>query len=184
MSIDSAAPAGLAPALRTLYLVRFGFAVTWAVLLFLTAAEIGPVSGALLVLYPLFDVAAIVVDSRSSRTGRASSALYANIAVSTIAAAGLTFAVLSGIPAVLQVWGAWAVVSGVAQLAAGFTRRSLGGQWPMIISGGLSTLAGTSFILQAGSEGATLHNLAGYAAVGGVFFLVSALRLDRGRRDG
>lgn len=181
MSI-AASPASLAPTLRTLYLVRFGFAVTWAVLLFLTATEIGPVSGTLLVLYPLFDVAAVVVDSRASRAGRASAALYANIAVSSLAAAGLAFAVLSGIPAVLRVWGAWAIVSGLAQLAAGVTRRSLGGQWPMIISGAISTLAGTSFIVQAGGEGPTLRNLAGYAAIGGVFFLVSALRLGRRRR--
>ncbi|SDM08906.1 hypothetical protein SAMN04488074_116112 [Lentzea albidocapillata subsp. violacea] len=178
MSIDAASPAGLAPTLRALYLVRFGFAVVWAVLVFLTATEIGPVSGTLLVLYPLFDVAAIVVDSRTSHGG-ASLALYANIAVSTLAVAGLAFAVTSGIPAVLQVWGAWAVVSGVAQLAVGVVRRSLGGQWPMILSGGISTLAGTSFVLQAGAEGATLSNLAGYAAIGGVFFLVSALRLRR-----
>jgi uncharacterized membrane protein HdeD (DUF308 family) len=172
--------ANLAPALRTLYLVRFGFALAWAVVLFLTATEIGPVSGTLLVLYPLFDVAAIVVDSRRSGAGRASAALYANIAVSTLAAAGLAFAVTSGIPAVLRVWGAWAIVSGLAQLAAGLVRRSLGGQWPMILSGALSTLAGTSFILQAGGADATLRNLAGYAAIGGVFFLVSALRLGRG----
>jgi uncharacterized membrane protein HdeD (DUF308 family) len=177
----AASSAGLAPALRTLYLVRFGFAVTWAVLLFLTATEIGPVSGTLLVLYPIFDVAAVVVDSRASRAGRASAALYANIAVSALAAVGLAFAVQSGIPAVLRVWGAWAIVSGLAQLAAGITRRSLGGQWPIIISGAISTLAGTSFIVQAGGADATLRNLAGYAAIGGVFFLVSALRLGRRR---
>ena len=151
----------------------------WAVLLFLTATGIGPVSGTLLVLYPLFDVAAIVVDSRRSGTGRASAALYANIAVSTLATAGLAFAVTSGIPAVLRVWGAWAIVSGLAQLAVGLARRGLGGQWPMIVSGAISALAGTSFIVQAGGAGATLRNLAGYAAIGGVFFLVSALRLGR-----
>lgn len=176
MSIRTESPTSLAPALRTLYLVRFGFAIVWAALLFLTGTEIGLVSGALLVLYPLFDVAAVVVDSRTSRGG-ASAALYANIAVSTVAAAGLAFAVTSGVPAVLRVWGAWAVVSGVAQLAVGLVRRRFGGQWPMIISGAVSTLAGTSFILQAGGAGATLSNLAGYAAIGGVFFLVSALRL-------
>ncbi|GLY55145.1 hypothetical protein [Lentzea sp. NBRC 102530] len=168
----------LAPALRTLYFVRFGFAIVWATLLFVTGSEIGLVSGTLLVLYPLFDVAAIVIDSRTSR-GKASLALYANIAVSLAAAAGLAFAVSSGIPAVLRVWGAWAVVSGVAQLAVALVRRGMGGQWPMILSGGISTLAGTSFVLQAGAEGATLSNLAGYAAIGGVFFLVSALRLRR-----
>jgi hypothetical protein len=39
----SAAP-GLGPVLRRLYLLRFGFALVWAVLLFLTASDLGPVS--------------------------------------------------------------------------------------------------------------------------------------------
>jgi hypothetical protein len=47
------------------------------------------------------------------------------------------------------------------------------------ISGALSTVAGTTFVLQAGQEGAGLSILAGYAVVGGIFFLVSALRLGR-----
>lgn len=49
----------------------------------------------------------------------------------------------------------------------------------MIASGGLSTLAGASFIAQAGTADPSLRNLAGYAFLGGVFFLVSALRLKR-----
>lgn len=179
MSIDAASPATLAPALRTLYLVRFGFAVVWAVLLFLTGAEIGLVSGTLLVLYPLFDVAAIVVDSRAARAGRASAALYANIAVSTLAAAGLAFAVTSGIPAVLRVWGVWAVVSGVAQLVVGLVRRGLGGQWPMIISGGLSVLAGGSFFAAASAADPAMTNAIGYAIPGAIFFLIAAIRLGR-----
>lgn len=51
----------------------------------------------------------------------------------------------------------------------------------MIASGGLSTLAGGSFIVQAGQDGASLGALAGYAFLGGVFFLVSALRMGRAR---
>ncbi|MEV4116382.1 hypothetical protein [Nonomuraea sp. NPDC049695] len=35
----------------------------------------------------------------------------------------------------LRVWGAWAVVAGLVQLIVGVTRRKMGGQWPMIISG-------------------------------------------------
>jgi hypothetical protein len=49
----------------------------------------------------------------------------------------------------------------------------------MILSGGISVVAGTSFILQASADGASLTNLAGYALLGGIFFLVSALRLGR-----
>jgi hypothetical protein len=49
----------------------------------------------------------------------------------------------------------------------------------MIISGAISTIAGTSFVLQATQPNASLVNLAGYAALGGLFFLVSAVRLGR-----
>ncbi|GAA5161783.1 membrane protein [Pseudonocardia eucalypti] len=173
------APAIAAPALRRLYLVRFGFALTWAAGLFSTASGIGPVSAALLVIYPLFDMGAAVVDARSSRGSRSVQGLYVNIAISAVAAAGLVFAVTSGIPAVLRVWGAWAVVAGLVQLVVALRRRKLGGQWAMIASGGISTLAGISFFPQAAAPGASLGNLAGYALLGGVFFLVSALRLGR-----
>jgi uncharacterized membrane protein HdeD (DUF308 family) len=165
----------VAPALRRLYFVRFGFALVWAALMFTAAKDIGPLSATLLVIYPLFDVAAAIVDVRSSRkTG-----LYVNIAISSLAAIGLAFAAASGIPAALRVWGAWAVVAGLIQLVVGLSRRRMGGQWPMILSGGISVLAGSSFILGAGKDGATLNNLAGYALLGGIFFLVSALRLGR-----
>jgi uncharacterized membrane protein HdeD (DUF308 family) len=50
----------------------------------------------------------------------------------------------------------------------------------MILSGAISTAAGTTFILQSTRDGAGLSTLAGYAVAGGVFFLVSALRLRRG----
>jgi uncharacterized membrane protein HdeD (DUF308 family) len=80
---------------------------------------------------------------------------------------------------VLRVWGAWAVVSGLSQLVVGVSRRTLGGQWPMIVSGAVSTIAGASFVLQATQPDASLVNLAGYAVLGGLFFFVSALLLGR-----
>jgi uncharacterized membrane protein HdeD (DUF308 family) len=166
-----------ASALRRLYLVRFGFAVVWAVLLFLMSKNLGPATVALLVLYPLFDVAAAVVDARSSRATGPVRGLYVNIAISLLAAAGVAVAAASGLPAVLTVWGAWAIVSGLVQLFVGVSRRAMGGQWPMILSGGISVLAGSSFIVMASAADPTLANLAGYAAIGGIFFVVSALRL-------
>jgi hypothetical protein len=54
------AAGAVAPVLRRLYLVRFGFALVWAVVLVATASSIGPVTAALLVIYPVFDVAAAV----------------------------------------------------------------------------------------------------------------------------
>jgi uncharacterized membrane protein HdeD (DUF308 family) len=171
--------ATVAQALRRLYFVRFGFALVWAVALFSTASTIGPVSATLLVIYPLFDVVAAVVDVRASRASRSGLGLYVNIAISVIAAVGLLFAVTSGVPAVLQVWGVWAVSAGLVQLVVALRRRTLGGQWAMIASGTISTVAGISFFLQASAPHASLGNLAGYALLGGIFFLVSALRLSR-----
>jgi uncharacterized membrane protein HdeD (DUF308 family) len=176
VSTATAPTVGIAPALRRLYFVRFGFALVWAGLLATTASTLGPLSVTLLVLYPVFDVAAALIDVRSDRS---TVGLYVNIAISGLAGIGLAFAATSGIPAVLRVWGAWAIVSGLTQLVVGVSRRELGGQWAMIASGGLSTVAGTFFVLQAAQPMASLVNLAGYAAVGGLFFLVSALRLGR-----
>ncbi|MGW8491581.1 hypothetical protein [Streptomyces sp. NPDC055886] len=168
--------------LRKLYLLRFGFAAVWAALLFATADTLGTLTATLLVIYPLFDVACAVVDIRSARTnGQPVRALYVNVALSALTGIGLAVAATSGIPAVLRIWGAWAITAGVVQLVVGIARRHLGGQWAMIASGGISTLAGASFIAQAGQGGASLTGLAGYAFLGGVFFLVSALRLGRAR---
>ncbi len=165
--------------LRTLYYVRFGFAVVWAGLLLLTAAALSPVSIALLVLYPLFDVAAAVIDFRSAGTTRPRAPLYLNMALSLITAVALAVAVSSGIPGVLRVWGVWAITAGIVQLIIAIQRYRLGGQWAMILSGGISVLAGTTFILQSGGANASLTTLAGYATLGGVFFLISAIRLHR-----
>ncbi|GAB7039206.1 hypothetical protein JCM9533A_30560 [Catenuloplanes niger JCM 9533] len=162
--------------LRQLYFVRFGFALAWAALLFGTGADLNPVSIALLVSYPLFDVAAAIVDLRANGP---TPTLWANVAVSTLTAAGLAVAVTSGIPAVLGVWGAWAVAAGAIQLVVALGRRALGGQWPMIISGGQSVLVGITFLLQLGAENPTLVTLSGYALLGGVYFLISAFRLRK-----
>jgi uncharacterized membrane protein HdeD (DUF308 family) len=169
----------IASTLRRLYFVRFAFAIVWALVMFTTAEHLGPLAMTLLVLYPLFDVGAAVIDARASRATGSPVLLYVNIAVSVLAAAGLAFAGGSGIPAVLRVWGAWAVVAGLVQLIVGVNRRGMGGQWPMIISGGISVLAGGSFIAGASADDPVLTNAIGYAIPGAVFFLISAIRLGR-----
>jgi len=133
----------------------------------------------LLVVYPLVDVAAAVVDARASGARE----LVLNIVISSLAALGLALAATSGIPAALRVWGAWAVLAGIVQLIVALRRRRLGGQWAMILSGGISVLAGASFIAMASRDDASLTSLAGYAVLGGVFFLISAIRLGRAARN-
>src|SRR4051812_12202117 len=177
MSATTAAPATAAPTtipstLRRLYLVRAGFAIVWALVLLTTTSDLGAVAVTLLVLYPLVDVAAAVVDARASSPGRAPTLLLVNVAVSLVAGAGLAIACASGIPAVLRVWGAWAVLAGLVQLLLGVARRGMSGQWPMIVAGGISVLAGAAFIVGASANDPTLAGLAGYAILGGIFFLV------------
>ncbi|MEV0614749.1 DUF308 domain-containing protein [Nonomuraea sp. NPDC050404] len=181
MSSIAASPgiSGTAITLRRLYFVRFAFAIVWALVMFTTAANLGPLAITLLVLYPLFDVAAAIIDARASRTTGSPALLYVNVAVSLITAIAVAIAGTSGIPAVLRVWGAWAIVAGAVQLVVAVTRRKMGGQWPMIISGAISVLAGASFILGAAAPDPTLTNAAGYAIPGGIFFLISAIRLGR-----
>ncbi|WP_353940548.1 hypothetical protein ABII15_02320 [Streptomyces sp. HUAS MG91] len=176
----SAAP--VAAALRRLYFARFAFAIVWALVMFTMTTRISPAGAVLLVLYPLFDVGAAVVDARSSRGTGSPGLLYVNMAVSLLAAVGVALACASGVPAVLRVWGAWAVVSGLVQLIVGVSRRAMGGQWPMILSGAVSALAGASFVASAGADAPTLTSAIGYAVPGGVLFLVSALRLGRASR--
>jgi uncharacterized membrane protein HdeD (DUF308 family) len=105
------------------------------------------------------------------------------MALSLLAAIGLGFAVTSGLSAVMVVWGLWAITAGAVQLIVALLRRKLGGQWPMVLSGGISVLAGASFVLQsAKSESAV--GLGGYAVLGAVFFLISAIRLHRAAEGG
>ncbi|WP_459547446.1 hypothetical protein [Nocardia sp. X0981] len=171
--------AGSIKGLRNLYYARFGFAIVWAALLIPAAATLTPATITLLLIYPLFDVAAAVIDFRTSGTARPAVPLYINMALSLLTALGLAAAVASGIPDVLRVWGVWAITAGIVQLIVAIRRYRLGGQWAMILSGGISTLAGASFIASAGAPDASLTTLAGYATLGGIFFLISAIRLHR-----
>ncbi|XUL93113.1 hypothetical protein ACQ86D_46380 [Streptomyces galilaeus] len=183
-STASAEHVNVTPALRRLYVIRFVFAAAWAVLLLLSGSDLTVATRLLLFLYPAFDVVAAVVDARSARADRLVKGLYTNIAVSSLAAVGVAVASASGVADVLRVWGAWAVVSGLVQLLVGVARRPMGGQWAMIASGGISVLAGGNFLRSASQDDPSLTTLAGYATLGGIFFLVSAFRLSRSNQRG
>lgn len=163
--------------LSRLYAVRFVFALVWAGLVLLTGPDLDVVTRTLLVLYPAFDVVAIAADAWTGRTER--SLLRSNLAASAAALIGVAFAATSGAPAVLRVFGAWAIVSGISQLLVGRARFGRGGQVPMILSGAISTLAGIAFVVQAAGDAPSIDALAGYAVLGGVFFAISAARRPR-----
>ncbi len=173
--------------LRSLHLVRAAFSLTWVTLVVTTSAALVSVdrptglAAVLLVSYPLWDVLATVFERRVADTGaphRGSSA--ANIAVGLAATVAIAVAVLDTIGTAMLVFGAWALLAGAIQLVTAIRRRMVvGAQWPMMVSGGLSVLAGASFAVMSRSSTSGLSAIAGYAAIGAFWFLVSAAALTR-----
>lgn len=72
----------------------------------------------------------------------------------------------------------WATLAGLLQLATAVRRWKAGAQWAMILSGGQSALVGGLFITQAHTPvTGSAKTLAGYAAMGAIYFLISAIWL-------
>jgi Short repeat of unknown function (DUF308) len=182
----AATPAGL----RSLYLIRVVFSLIWVVLLFATSASLKSkdaptaVAAVLLVIYPLWDAIATLLERHLAGPGSTSRDSAVNIALGLAATVGMIVAVLSTIGTALLAFGVWALLSGAIQLVTAIRRRrAVGAQWPMIISGGLSVLAGASFAAMSGSAGSGLSTVGGYSAFGAFWFLVAAIALTlRARR--
>ncbi|NNN29439.1 hypothetical protein HLK59_03525 [Streptomyces sp. S3(2020)] len=177
--------------LRSLYLIRAAFSLIWVTLLGTTSASLvsadkpTPVSAVLLVLYPLWDVIATRLEHRMTGTGSTDRAGAVNVALGLATTVVMIAAVFSTVGTVLLVFGLWALLSGAIQLAVAIRRRrTVGAQWPMIISGGLSVLAGASFAAMSASATSGLSGVAGYSGFGAWWFLVSAIALSlRNRRE-
>lgn len=164
--------------LRKFYFLRAGVAFAWVAVVLLSAPASMPVAGALLFLYPAWDAIANLVDARRSGGLQANPGQKFNALVSTVTAVAMVFAfALHGNAGGVLVFGAWALLAGLFQLAVGIRRRKLGGQAFMMISGVQSALAGAFFIVQAFHVAPGLAQLAPYAAFGGLYFLLSALWL-------
>lgn len=169
----------IARSLRRLYVVRFVFAIVWAGLLFATAASAGPLLTALLILYPLFDAGAVLWQVRAAaRSDRSTASEWVNVVVSVLVAIALGVTSTFSLAAALAVWGAWAIGAGVPQLISAVRNRHAGGQVPQMLSGGISVFAGAAFLFQGIQGATTIAGVGGYATLGAIFFLVSAIRLS------
>ena len=164
--------------LRKLYFIRFGFALVWSALLFALGGSGGVILTVLLVVYPLADALAVLWQLRAEGREQASRVPeLINVLVSLVATVALGWVSTVSVGGVLLVWGLWAITSGAVQLIAALLRRGLGGQVPLIVSGAISVLAGIGFA--AGSAQATSAvGIGGYTLLGGVLFLVAAIRLS------
>jgi uncharacterized membrane protein HdeD (DUF308 family) len=167
---------------RRISVVRAVFALLWGAALVIAVGGEMPSTdatlpigvAALLASYPLIDVVASLLGSAHADTR----VLRTNAAISSVAVVAVAIAAFgSDAGSTLVAFGAWAAVSGALQLAlAVHRRRTQGRQLPMIVSGGLSTVAGISFLAASGMDEAHLANIAGYMAFGAVLFLLFAWR--------
>ncbi|TDO24562.1 hypothetical protein [Pedobacter duraquae] len=174
--------ADTANSLRTLYFVRAAFSIIWVILVALLAKTSSGVASVLLIIYPAWDVFGTILDIRAQSTGTSKMPQYINAAISTITTIAVALALQKGVPEALMVFGAWAILTGLIQLILAIKRRkTLGGQWPMIISGGQSILGGSSFIVLAHDPTMGITSLAGYAAFGAFYYLLAAYRLGKMR---
>jgi hypothetical protein len=165
--------------LKTYYFARTAFSAAWVAAAFTIGQQSSSVAAILLLVYPAWDAAANYVDaSRSGGLGdNRTQAL--NVFVSFVTTVAVALALRMSMNWVVGVFGAWALLSGLFQLGTAVRRwKSYGAQWAMVLSGGQSAVAGGFFIAQARlPTPPSITNLAGYAAVGAFYFLISAVWL-------
>jgi uncharacterized membrane protein HdeD (DUF308 family) len=165
-------------------IVRALLALVWAAALVIavgdqvpsTSSDLPVAAAVLLASYPAIDVVASIAGALGTDASTRLLRLNAAIGVLAIAAIGVTaFGADAG--ATLAAFGAWAAVSGAVQFAIAIhVRRTEGRQLPMLVSGGLSTIAGLAFLASSGMDDAHLAGIGGYMALGAVLFLLSAHR--------
>ncbi|WP_345817638.1 DUF308 domain-containing protein (plasmid) [Paraburkholderia sp. PREW-6R] len=169
--------------LKRYYFARAAFSLVWVALAFAEGQHVIAIGAALLIIYPLWDALANYVDMSRSGGMRENPTQAINVFASAAVAIAATIVLHVNASIVLDVFGVWAVLSGMLQLATAIRRRKhAGAQWAMILSGAQSAVAGILFIVQASAATPpAIVKVAGYAAVGAIYFLVSALWLAVGQ---
>jgi hypothetical protein len=169
--------------LKQYYFTRAAVSVIWVALAFAVGMHSTLGAAILLVIYPAWDALANYLDlSRSG--GKADNGSQAiNVAISAATTAAVILALKTDPAWVLGVFGVWAILSGLLQLATALRRwKQSGAQWAMILSGAQSALAGGFFLTLAPSPLLpAIAHIAGYAGVGAAYFLISAVWLSVGQ---
>jgi hypothetical protein len=165
--------------LKTYYYLRFAVSAVWVALAFTVAKSMPQLAAVMLVAYPAWDALANYLDASQSGGLARNKSQILNFVVSVLTAVAVATTLPQGMHAVLQIFGVWAVLSGLFQLITGVRRwKSYGAQWAMILSGAQSGLAGTHMLSKAaGAAPVSIADIAPYAAFGAFYFLVSAVSL-------
>lgn len=163
--------------LQRYYFLRAGVSIAWIALAVLVGRQSAAVGALLLVLYPAWDALANYIDARRTGGLSANRTQMFNFVISVVTAVAIGIALTAGMVTTIKVFGVWAILSGLLQLATAVRRwKSAGGQWVMILSGAQSAAAGAFFFKQA-SSGIPLDvtTVAPYAGLGAFYFLLSAI---------
>lgn len=174
--------------LKRYYFTRAIVSALWVAVALAVGTQNPTVAAVLLLIYPAWDAAANWLDARRSGGLANNRTQFLNVVVSAAVTLCVAVALTSGMNAVMAVIGVWAVASGLLQLSTAVRRwKSQGAQWAMVPSGAQSALAGGLFFAQSRmATPPSIANIAGYAGVGAVYFLVSAvwltLKQARGRQ--
>ncbi|MBB5163140.1 DUF308 domain-containing protein [Mycobacterium sp. AZCC_0083] len=165
--------------LKSYYALRGAVSLIWVATALTVGTSSPLVAGALLMIYPAWDALANVVDARQNGGLRRNPTQAFNAAVSSLTTVAVAVALAASMNAVLGVFGVWAGMSGLLQLATAVRRwKHAGGQWPMVVSGVQSAAAGAMFLGKAGApEAPSVADIAPYAAFGAFYFLVSSVWL-------
>lgn len=169
-----------AASLRNHYALRAGVGALWVAAAFTVGLREPAVAGALLVLYPAWDALANALDARANGGFGANRSQALNTVVSGLVAVAVAVALTISQGLVLGLFGAWAIGAGLLQLATAVRRwKVYGAQWAMALSGAQSAVAGGVFIFMSVGPMArpAIAVVAGYAAFGVFYFLVSAILL-------
>jgi uncharacterized membrane protein HdeD (DUF308 family) len=162
--------------LRKLYFIRAAFSFAWVALAFTVAKGSPVVASGLLIVYPAWDALANLLDARMAGGAKANPTQVLNAWSSALVTVAVAASLVLKIQVILAIFGAWAIVAGLLQLATAIRRRKGDrGQWVMMLSGAQSALAGGFFVAQQGSAAPVVQTFGGYAAVGAVYFLISGL---------
>jgi uncharacterized membrane protein HdeD (DUF308 family) len=182
-SLKANPSANIALLMRNLYFVRAAFALAWAIGL-LSLINMPALVISLLILYPAFDAGSALYDAYVHRASKNTLAQTTNVVISLLTVIAVLVVISMGVPAILRVFGVWAILTGGIELITAIRRwKELSGQAVLIFGGAVSIIGGSSFIALAGKPTFGLSSLAGYALMGSWQFLFSALRLIKQARQ-
>ena len=111
--------------LKPYYFSRAAFSAVWVLAALTLGKSMPGVAAALLLVYPAWDAVANFVDARRNGGLQRNPPQFLNMIVSAVTAAGVAIALGMSMNAVLGVFGVWATLSGLFQLAAGVRQQAL-----------------------------------------------------------